>query len=133
MNRDGRIPGQLYVQFVMGVKNAMPVDRDVFDYYVKTVKRLAPDAQWCAAGVGAGQVEVSEWAIAAAARENCREPHEYGISGRAGERRKSRSDRCPAEASPSESGHRLDRISLGGLGRDRESESRGPGDHCRGE
>jgi uncharacterized protein (DUF849 family) len=65
MNRDGRIPGALYVQFVMGVKNAMPVDRDVFDYYVKTVNRLAPDALWCAAGVGAGQQEVSEWAIAA--------------------------------------------------------------------
>jgi 3-keto-5-aminohexanoate cleavage enzyme len=47
MNRDGRIPGKLYVQFVMGVKNAMPVDRDVFDYYIKTVERLAPDAQWC--------------------------------------------------------------------------------------
>ncbi len=65
MNRDGRIPGQLYVQFVMGVKNAMPVDKDVFDYYVKTVNRLAPDAQWCAAGVGAGQVMVNEWSIAA--------------------------------------------------------------------
>ncbi|MFG5383261.1 3-keto-5-aminohexanoate cleavage protein [Yoonia sp. R2-816] len=65
MNRDGRIPGQLYVQFVMGVKNAMPVDKDVFDYYIKTVNRLAPDAQWCAAGVGAGQVMVNEWSIAA--------------------------------------------------------------------
>lgn len=65
LNRDGRIPGTLYVQFVMGVKNAMPVDRDVFDYYVKTMNRLAPDAQWCAAGVGAGQAVVSEWAIAA--------------------------------------------------------------------
>jgi uncharacterized protein (DUF849 family) len=65
LNRDGRIPGELYVQFVMGVRNAMPVDRDVFDYYVKTMDRLAPDAQWCAAGVGAGQVAVSEWAIAA--------------------------------------------------------------------
>jgi len=64
MNRDGRITGQLYVQFVMGVKNAMPVDRDVFDYYVKTVGRLAPDAQWCAAGIGAGQQVVNEWAIA---------------------------------------------------------------------
>lgn len=64
MNRDGRIPGQLYIQFVMGVKNAMPVDQDVFEYYVKTVNRLAPDAQWCAAGVGAGQIEVNEWAIA---------------------------------------------------------------------
>ncbi len=65
MNRDGRIPGQLYVQFVMGVKNAMPVDKDVFDYYVKTVNRLVPDAQWCAAGVGSGQVMVNEWSIAA--------------------------------------------------------------------
>jgi uncharacterized protein (DUF849 family) len=65
LNRDGRIAGQLYIQFVMGVKNAMPVDRDVFDYYVKTVNRLAPDALWCAAGVGAGQAAVSEWAIAA--------------------------------------------------------------------
>lgn len=64
MNRDGRIPGQLYVQFVMGVKNAMPVDKDVFDYYVKTVNRLTPDAQWCAAGIGAAQIEVNEWAIA---------------------------------------------------------------------
>lgn len=65
MNRDGRIPGALYVQFVMGVKNAMPVDRDVFDYYVKTMERLAPEAEWCAAGVGPGQILLNEWAIAA--------------------------------------------------------------------
>ncbi len=65
MNRDGRIPGKLYVQFVMGVKNAMPVDRDVFDYYVRTVKRLAPGAEWCAAGIGRHQLTLNEWAIAA--------------------------------------------------------------------
>ncbi len=65
MNRDGRIPGKLYVQFVMGVKNAMPCDREVFDYYIKTVKRLTPEAEWCAAGIGRHQVEVNEWSIAA--------------------------------------------------------------------
>lgn len=65
MNRDGRIPGKLYVQFVMNVKNAMPADRDVFDYYIKTVNRLVPDAQWCGAGVGPAQIEVNEWCIAA--------------------------------------------------------------------
>ncbi|MFP4450699.1 MAG: 3-keto-5-aminohexanoate cleavage protein [Rhodosalinus sp.] len=65
MNAEGKIPGQLYIQFVMGVKNAMPADRDVFDYYVHTVKRLAPDAQWCAAGIGRHQIEVNEWCIAA--------------------------------------------------------------------
>lgn len=65
MNRDGRIPGRLYVQFVMGVKNAMPCDRQVFDFYVKTVQRMAPDAEWCAAGIGRHQIEVNEWCIAA--------------------------------------------------------------------
>jgi len=65
MNRDGRIPGQLYVQFVMGVKNAMPVDRPTFDFYVETLNRLAPDALWCAAGIGPNQIVLNEWAIAA--------------------------------------------------------------------
>jgi uncharacterized protein (DUF849 family) len=65
MNRDGRIPGRLYVQFVMGVKNAMPVDRPTFDFYVETLNRLAPDALWCAAGIGPNQIVLNEWAIAA--------------------------------------------------------------------
>ncbi len=65
MNRDGRIPGQLYIQFVMGVKNAMPVDRETFDFYIKTVKRLMPDAVWCAAGIGPNQIVLNDWAISA--------------------------------------------------------------------
>jgi uncharacterized protein (DUF849 family) len=63
MSEDGRIKGPLYVQFVMGVKNAMPVDRDVFDFYVKTLNRLAPDAEWCGAGVGKDQITLNEWSI----------------------------------------------------------------------
>jgi len=65
LSRAGKIAGRLYVQFVMGVKNAMPVDKDEFDYYVQTIQRLAPDADWCGAGVGAGQILVNEWCIAA--------------------------------------------------------------------
>lgn len=64
MSRDGRLTGRLYIQFVMGVKNAMPVDRDVFDYYVRTVKRLTPDAEWCAAGIGRHQITLNEWCVA---------------------------------------------------------------------
>jgi len=63
MAQDGRIAGPLYVQFVMGVKNAMPVDEPIFDFYIETLKRLAPDAQWCAAGIGAAQLTINEWAI----------------------------------------------------------------------
>ena len=65
MNADGRIPGDVYIQFVMGVKNAMPVDRAVFHFYVETTKRLMPRAEWCAAGIGAGQIVLNEWAVAA--------------------------------------------------------------------
>ncbi|KPP84265.1 MAG: hypothetical protein HLUCCO07_08570 [Rhodobacteraceae bacterium HLUCCO07] len=65
MKQAGLLPGKLYVQFVMGVKNAMPADKDVFDYYVKTMERLAPEAEWCAAGIGRHQIEVNEWCIAA--------------------------------------------------------------------
>ncbi|MBB5517124.1 uncharacterized protein (DUF849 family) [Rubricella aquisinus] len=61
----GGLYGPLYVQFVMGVKNAMPADRAVFDFYVQQMRVRAPDALWCAAGIGAAQVVVNEWAIAA--------------------------------------------------------------------
>jgi len=65
LHEEGKLFGNLYVQFVMGVKNAMPVDREVFDFYIRTVNRLVPDAEWCAAGIGASQIAVNDWAIAA--------------------------------------------------------------------
>ena len=65
MQEDGRLKGPVYVQFVMGVKNAMPVDREVFDFYLRTMKRLLPDSEWCAAGIARHQIEVNEWCVAA--------------------------------------------------------------------
>lgn len=64
MARDGRLSAPLYVQFVMGVKNAMPADERIFDFYIETLHRLAPTALWCAAGIGPAQVTINEWAIA---------------------------------------------------------------------
>lgn len=66
MHEEGKIRDTPYVQFVMGVRDAMPADREVFDFYVATVRRLfGPDSPWCAAGVGADQIRLNEWAIAA--------------------------------------------------------------------
>jgi uncharacterized protein (DUF849 family) len=64
MARDGRLATPLYVQFVMGVKNAMPADERIFDFYIETLNRLAPTALWCAAGIGPAQLTINEWAIA---------------------------------------------------------------------
>ena len=65
LHDEGKLFGKLYVQFVMGVKNAMPADRAVFDFYVAQMQARAPQAEWCAAGIGPNQLVVNEWAIAA--------------------------------------------------------------------
>ena len=64
LHDEGKLFGKLYVQFVMGVKNAMPADRAVFDFYVSQMQARAPQAEWCAAGIGPNQLVVNEWAIA---------------------------------------------------------------------
>ncbi|AJE45981.1 3-keto-5-aminohexanoate cleavage protein [Celeribacter indicus] len=62
----GELSSPPYVQFVMGVQNAMPADKRVFDIYVDTVKHLfGPDAPWCAAGIGRHQAELNHWAAEA--------------------------------------------------------------------
>jgi uncharacterized protein (DUF849 family) len=61
MQKAGKIKGPLHVQFVMGVKNAMPVDRQAFEFFAATLKRLDPDATWTGAGIGKDQATVSRW------------------------------------------------------------------------
>jgi uncharacterized protein (DUF849 family) len=63
MEKSGRIRGPLHVQFVMGVKNAMPVDRASFAFFIATLRRLAPDATWTGAGIGRDQITLNRWAL----------------------------------------------------------------------
>jgi uncharacterized protein (DUF849 family) len=63
MQRAGKIVGPLHLQFIMGIKNAMPVDRDVFEFYIKTLHRLAPDATWTGAGIGRDQLTLVKWSL----------------------------------------------------------------------
>ena len=63
MQKNAQISGPLHVQFVMGVKNAMPVDRAAFGFYIETLKRLAPDATWTGAGIGKDQLTLNRWSL----------------------------------------------------------------------
>jgi uncharacterized protein (DUF849 family) len=63
LEKQGKIKGPLHVQFVMGVKNAMPVDREVLEFYVATLRRLAPDATWTGAGIGKDQLTLNRWSL----------------------------------------------------------------------
>ena len=63
MVSDGRLIRPPYIQFVMGIKNAMPADMEVFKFYIKTVQRILPGSEWCGAGIGKFQLVVNEWSI----------------------------------------------------------------------
>jgi 3-keto-5-aminohexanoate cleavage enzyme len=58
-----KMKSPLHVQFVMGVKNAMPVDRASFEFYIATLKRIAPDATWTGAGIGREQITLVNWSL----------------------------------------------------------------------
>lgn len=60
----GLIDQRPHVQFVMGVKNALPADEQVLDILLAELKRLLPQSTWTAAGIGRHQQEVMHWALA---------------------------------------------------------------------
>ena len=63
MSKKGLIKGPLHVQFVLGIANALPARRTVFDFLRSELAALAPDATWVAAGTGRFQWEVNQWCL----------------------------------------------------------------------
>lgn len=53
----------LHVQFVLGIKNALPVRRSLLEFLVSELRELEPDATWTAAGLGRHQLLVNEWCL----------------------------------------------------------------------
>jgi 3-keto-5-aminohexanoate cleavage enzyme len=52
-----------HVQFVFGVKHALPARRDILEFEVAKLGELLPGATWTAAGIGRHQFEVAGWAL----------------------------------------------------------------------
>jgi len=63
MAQEGLLEPPLHVQFVFGIKNAMPAIRQVLEFEVSELRRLMPQATWAAAGIGAAQLEVNRWTL----------------------------------------------------------------------
>ena len=60
---EGMIGPSPHIQFVMGVKNAMPADEVLLDVLLAETRRVIPGATWTAAGIGREQMRVMEWAL----------------------------------------------------------------------
>jgi uncharacterized protein (DUF849 family) len=65
MINNNEIKAPLHIQFVMGVKNAIPVDKETFDFFVRTLNRLSPEATWTGAGIGKDQITLNHWSLEA--------------------------------------------------------------------
>jgi 3-keto-5-aminohexanoate cleavage enzyme len=61
--QQGLLKPPVHVQFVMGVKNALPARREILEFEVQQLKALLPDATWTAAGIGRHQLEVNHWTL----------------------------------------------------------------------
>jgi 3-keto-5-aminohexanoate cleavage enzyme len=60
----GLMNAKPHVQFVMGVKNALPAEEPLIDILLTEMRRVIPQATWTAAGIGRHQAEVMGWALA---------------------------------------------------------------------
>jgi uncharacterized protein (DUF849 family) len=61
--KKGLLKDPPHVQFVMGIPNAMPARRSIFDFLRSEVKEVLPRATWVAAGIGRHQWEVNQWCL----------------------------------------------------------------------
>jgi 3-keto-5-aminohexanoate cleavage enzyme len=61
--KKGLLKDPPHVQFVMGIPNAMPARRTIFDFLRSEIKDVLPRATWVAAGVGRHQWEVNQWCM----------------------------------------------------------------------
>ena len=59
----GLLEEDAYIQFVLGVKNALPARRQFLDFLLSELTEVLPKANWCAAGIGRHQFEVNKWCL----------------------------------------------------------------------
>jgi uncharacterized protein (DUF849 family) len=59
----GLLQAPLHIQFVLGVKNALPARREILEFGVRELEALMPNATWVAAGIGRNQLEINRWCL----------------------------------------------------------------------
>ncbi len=61
--KKGLLKSPPHVQFVMGIPNAMPARRTIFDFLRGELAAVLPGATWVAAGIARYQWEVNQWCL----------------------------------------------------------------------
>jgi uncharacterized protein (DUF849 family) len=59
----GLLRAPVHVQFVLGLKNALPARRELLEFLVRELDSVLPGATWTAAGIGRHQLTVNHWSL----------------------------------------------------------------------
>ncbi len=59
----GLLVAPAHVQFVLGLKNALPARRELLEFLVSELGAVLPGATWTAAGIGRHQLTVNRWSL----------------------------------------------------------------------
>jgi uncharacterized protein (DUF849 family) len=59
----GLLRAPLHVQFVLGIKNALPPRRKTVEFMLSELDELLPGTTWTAAGIGRFQLEMARWSL----------------------------------------------------------------------
>jgi uncharacterized protein (DUF849 family) len=78
--KNGLLKSPPHVQFVMGITNAMPARRSVFDFLRDELKEVLPGATWVAAGIARHEWEVNQWCLETGGHCRTRLRTTYGLS-----------------------------------------------------
>jgi len=61
--KDGLLIEPVHVQFVFGIRNALPAKKDILKFQINELKKYLPQSTWTAAGLGKSQLIVNEWSL----------------------------------------------------------------------
>jgi uncharacterized protein (DUF849 family) len=61
--KSGLVRAPVHVQFVLGLKNALPARRELLEFLVRELGSVLPGATWTAAGIGRHQLMVNRWSL----------------------------------------------------------------------
>ena len=63
MVKDGLLLEPIHVQFVFGIRNALPAKKNILEFQINELKKFLPQSTWTAAGLGKSQLIVNEWSL----------------------------------------------------------------------
>ena len=63
MVKDGLLVEPVHVQFVFGIRNALPAKKNILEFQINELKKYLPQSTWTAAGLGKSQLTVNEWSL----------------------------------------------------------------------